>query len=549
MCAMSKAFKLKNNQIFVTTEAPGGVYSSEQLKKIAEVSNETSAVIKATEDQRLAFYIAEDKLEVLTSNLAEVGIEIRHYQAGMHQPVACVGGQCPKQEQDALSAAMDVTDAIEGIQMENPVRVGINGCFSCCVPTHTLDISVVGESNGYKLSIGGKNSLLPEFASFVAEGIPSDKLPEMIAAVANVYSTLAEGDETLHDVLERVGAEKFIEVTAPYSQDAANDDPFAELNSDSEESDMIEDAEESPAESESVETESVDTESQPEELDINVDHAADSESTEEFVMNAPMGSDTEVDIDPGHTNEASLAEDVLIGDDEIGAESASASEEIVEESDAEVAMSDIDDSDEDVNLSSNLEEESVISKEEGESDELEMIDLEEGSTSEELENSIVASGEDLSLDDREELIAELGESEEIDNDQLDQLENSMIEQAEIADLSEDENSSDRDQTVGMVEEGTDNFIKDIESFSMNDAGNDRLFGGLEGMSIDGNVCSFSFNSGERLSFDLSRVASQGGKRQLVINNQEVSIEVSDDAVTLIVDGVEVSVPADSYAAA
>jgi len=552
---MANAFKLNNNQVFVTTEAPGGVYSSEQLKKIAEVSNETSAVIKATEDHRLGFFIAEDKLDLLTSQLAEVGIEIRHYQAGLHQPVACVGGQCPKQEQDALATAMDVTEAIEDIKMESPLRIGINGCFSCCVPTHTLDISVVGETNGYKLSIGGKNSLLPEFASFVAEGIPADKLPALIAEVTKVYNSLAEEDESLHDVLERVGAEKFIEATAPYSQDAANDDPFAELSAEPEQVDVAEvPVEAVAAEAEAPQAEVAD---QSNDLEIDVDQGVNSDETdEEFVMEAQVDSDSNVDIDPGDLKEDSLVDDVLIGDDEIGGEEVVATEALENEatkttaevSSDDVAMSDIDDSDEEVIVATE-EDESQDSGNTPEAEELEMLDLEEGSTSEELENSMVASDEDLSLSDREELISDLDVNDEIDNDQLDQLENSMIEQAEIADLSEDENSSDRDQAIGMVEEGNDSFIKDIESFSPEMESNDQLFGGVEEMSITDNICSFNFASGEKLSFDLSKIAGQGGKRELVINNQVISVEISDESVTLVIDGVEISVPSDSYAAA
>ncbi len=631
---MANAFKLNNNQIFVTTEAPGGVYSSEQLKKIAEVSDEASAIIKATEDHRLAFFVAEDKLESLTAQLAEVGIEVRHYQSGAHQPVACVGGQCPMQEQDALNAALEVTDALDDVQIDRQLKVGINGCFNSCVPAHTLDISIVGETNGYKMSIGGKTSLLPEFASFVAEGIPADKLPMLVAEVAKVYNSLAEGDETLHDVLERAGAKAFIEATAPYSQDAAHDDPFEELNSapdpaeadtevmaeaasEEEPAEVVDEesvAEEGATEEESVEATSEETLAEEEvveetnnledddqagEPEINVDSQAVDESVldEEFILDAQDNSDSDVDIDPGDLQQEGLSDDVLIGaddavpeaeasdevssDDEIVETDQSQSDELVE-GEVEVASAEdmVDESSEDLDevesTIDSLEAEVAESEEAAEADEtteneevavetspepdpaeeageMSISELEEGSTSEDLENTIVAS-DDISLEERESLISDLSDSEdEIDNDQLDQLENSMIEQAAIADLDDDENSEDRDQTIGLVEEASENvvedrFIEDIDSVDISGE-QSGLFASVEEMSTKDGSCSFNFSSGAKLAFDIEKVIAQGGRRELIIDEQKIVVEVVDGAMKLSVDDMEVSIPSSEFAAA
>ena len=59
---MSELFKLKNGTVLVSTEAPGGIYNSAQLKKIAELCSKELAIVKATEDQRLALFVKEAEL-------------------------------------------------------------------------------------------------------------------------------------------------------------------------------------------------------------------------------------------------------------------------------------------------------------------------------------------------------------------------------------------------------------------------------------------------------------------------------------------------------
>jgi dissimilatory sulfite reductase (desulfoviridin) alpha/beta subunit len=224
---MSTSFKLRNGTVLLSTEAPGGIYNTAQLAKIAALCDADAAIVKATEDQRLALFVPEAKARETADALKTVGLGVRHYQDGLHQPVACIGALCNESLQDALGAAMDVTRELSRITLGTSLRIGINGCARACVPTHTLDISIIGETNGYRISLGGKNTQIPEMASFMAEGVPAAKLPKLLQMVVSVYKDLAQKDETLQDVMERCGSTKFIEALAPYSQDAHQEDPFA----------------------------------------------------------------------------------------------------------------------------------------------------------------------------------------------------------------------------------------------------------------------------------------------------------------------------------
>jgi hypothetical protein len=225
---MGKLFKLKNGSILLSTEAPGGIYNASQLKKIASLCDGESVVVKATEDQRLALLVNPDKAATIAADLKAIGLGIRHYQDGLHQPVSCVGEMCEDHEQDALGSALDVSAEIENLKLTTPLKIGINGCAKCCVPCHTLDISIVGDSSGYRISLGGKNSQLPEMASFMAEGVPAAELARLVKSIIEIYKSGAQENETLQEYIDRDGSAKFVQALAPWSQDAADSgDPFA----------------------------------------------------------------------------------------------------------------------------------------------------------------------------------------------------------------------------------------------------------------------------------------------------------------------------------
>jgi len=216
-----QVFSLDGGNILISTESPGGLYNAAQLRSLAELTEEEGVVIKATEDQRLAIVTTLEKIEELKNKLEKIGLEVRGYQGGLHQPVTCIGEGCPSQQQDALGDSLSITMKLAHIHLIQPFKIGLNGCERSCVPSHTLDISLMGEQAGYRLSIGGKSQHIPELATFIAEGIPREELPELLIKLLEVYKTHSTGGERIHEVIERIGIKPFIEVLHPYSMDAA----------------------------------------------------------------------------------------------------------------------------------------------------------------------------------------------------------------------------------------------------------------------------------------------------------------------------------------
>lgn len=218
---MGKPFNLKNGSVALLAEVPGGLYNSAHLKKLAAVSEQHSVIMKATEDQRIVMFVVPEQIESISRDLTSGGLAVRHYQDGVHQPVACIGALCPESKQDALKASLDITEGLAGIEAVAALKIGINGCASCCVPCHTLDIAIVGQEEGYRISLGGRQMIVPELASFAAEGIPASELVDKVRAVVDVWKEHGQPGERMQGVVERIGMTPFIEALAPYSGDAS----------------------------------------------------------------------------------------------------------------------------------------------------------------------------------------------------------------------------------------------------------------------------------------------------------------------------------------
>jgi dissimilatory sulfite reductase (desulfoviridin) alpha/beta subunit len=227
-----KPFELTNGTVMLTTNASAGIYNSAQLKLIASLCDNEVALVKATEDQRLAICVAKEHVDAVTSQLESVGLGVSHFKSGIIQPSACLGELCPKHQQDALGAAIDIGEQLSSLSVPSQLKIGINGCADCCVPCHTNEISIIGESEGYRISVGGKGSQIPELSTFVAEAVPAEELAKRVKDIIAVYGENAEPNETFQEYIERSGIQKIVEVLSPYSSEATSSSSSLEASDD-----------------------------------------------------------------------------------------------------------------------------------------------------------------------------------------------------------------------------------------------------------------------------------------------------------------------------
>jgi hypothetical protein len=574
---MGQHFKLTNGLLLLSTEAPGGVYNSTQLKKIATLCDDGAAMVKATEDQRLALLVAPDKVAQVTAALKTVGLGARHYQDGIHQPVNCLGELCPEHQQDAMGAGMALARELASLTSGTALKIGVNGCARSCVATHTLDISVIGEASGYRISLGGKNSQLPEMASFMAEGVPAAKLPKLIAKVVTAYRSLAQKGETLQEAMERAGSKAFIDALAPYSQDAAGaDDPFA--------GDMMEGA--------APEADLAVGDLGGESFDKDLDLGADAELMQDAgpavhddlgmdeIGSAPdvgMTDDLATDDLPLDDGAAPGTEELSLDDvDAVGDANASAAEVDVESLDnLEMVADDLED------LTTSTPLAGAADSTQDDEAELGLDDVLEPASKARL--AAVPPAAEASADD--ELVDEDLDAAEVAEDEADafeaKLEESIAEE-EAVPVIEDTNAKDRLAAVQLVEAGVESdplvvdggfenleIDRDVEVLDVPDAefepetfsadevdaasapaavaaplaAQGARSGAFEFTGFDvganGDV-TLSFSSGATVVLDARTVS--GGSRRFVVGGKTVSVQGGARGARIEVDGIAIILP-------
>ncbi len=226
-------FKLKNETIFVVAEAAGGIYNSNQLKVICEISEEDSAFLKVTEDERLGFMISPEKVEEVKTKLAVVGIILRHYRSqNFASPKACLGELCPKAKQDALGAALEMSPILNEKLKDFSERfsIGVNGCQEACVSSVSDDIHIVGHEFGYKIYIGGKSSEDFKLSKLASKNVAKDKIGEAVISLLDIYIQNKQEDESLYNVVERIGMPVFTDSCASFQIEGEGASPTEELD-------------------------------------------------------------------------------------------------------------------------------------------------------------------------------------------------------------------------------------------------------------------------------------------------------------------------------
>ena len=551
---MAKNFKLKNGAQLLSTEAPGGIYNASQLKKLAELCENTSAFVKATEDQRLSLILTDDQVGPAQDELRPLGITIRPYQDGLHQPVSCIGDLCPDAEQDALSSAIDISQELAGIQSSTSLRIGINGCARCCVPCHTLDIAVMGEVDGYRLTIGGKNSHMPELGVFAAEGIPAAELPKVLRKLIEAYGANSNEGETLQEAIERNGTSAFLTALMPYSQDAggsdvslgSEDEPAAEAA-----------AEEAPAATENNVTEdgvNLDTIGEPEMMGdegLTTDtSAAETTPSESAATPRAHAASPSASLDEKLAATAQAVETMLANDD--------GSDDVSPGASAQPTMIEADALDIDPSSSS-----------------IGAVDINPnaGSGASELSSDVMIGDDDLSV---EEAGAE-NVSEEQESALEEKLEASIAEEQSIESGSDEEDSdaAERMRTLTLVQgsleakaPSTDEPIESIqladedhqleidatelepELMEVEEAGPESGVGDSSGsdwslsalMPVGESSIEFQYDGGAKVTFDLTRMPMPPEGRTFKIGTQEFRITPNGNGYQVETDGMAVTLP-------
>jgi hypothetical protein len=302
-------FALKNNQIFVLAEAAGGVYNSDQLRVLCEVADNESAFLKITEDQRIGFMVDPNKLADVQTQVRKSGLLLRSYKSsGVPSPRACLGELCTYAHQPSLGDALELTTHLLK-SFPAPKRfstIGVNGCQKACLGSSTEDVHIVAEESGYKVSIGGKSSDIPQQAQLILENVQRSDLPTVIEKLLAVFYQESQENERLFDVIERTGLTPFLNALPEHLVPVVSDADVASSIAENLIEDMGGDLSAQLDSAGDAEAASAESPVSAQSTDDSLDDLLESSSQELAELDAPLGNT----IQSQASSEASVSEDI-----------------------------------------------------------------------------------------------------------------------------------------------------------------------------------------------------------------------------------------------
>ncbi len=198
---------------------PLGDITSEQGRQLAEMSRKyIQDTLRTTVDQNLLLqWVSNADLPSLFADLTAIGLA--ETGAGrLKDVVACPGTDSCKlgitaSRGLAAHLSKQFGNGMSGIAHRSDLKVKISGCFNSCGQHHIADIGFFGSVQRkkndtapvFQITVGGSTRNNAESYGLAIGKIPSQNVDKAIVRVTEFYSREKRGDETLSDVVARVG--------------------------------------------------------------------------------------------------------------------------------------------------------------------------------------------------------------------------------------------------------------------------------------------------------------------------------------------------------
>ncbi len=198
---------------------PLGDITSVQARQLAEVSRRyVQDTLRTSVNQNLLLqWVSNADLPSLHADLRSIGLA--ETGAGrLKDVVACPGTDSCKlgiTSSRGLAAHLskEFANGMSGIARRSDLKIKISGCFNSCGQHHIADIGFFGSVQRkkndtapvFQVTLGGSMRNNAESYGLAIGKIPSQNVDKAIARVSEFYSREKRGDETLSDVVARLG--------------------------------------------------------------------------------------------------------------------------------------------------------------------------------------------------------------------------------------------------------------------------------------------------------------------------------------------------------
>jgi NAD(P)H-nitrite reductase large subunit len=196
----------------IAPHIPGGFVTPDLLRKIADVSEKFNAKsLKITGATRIAIVgLKEADIDAAWEELgmvegAAVGLCIRSIRT-------CPGNTfCRLGQQDAVEIGLKLDKKYHAYQLPGKFKMAVSGCKLSCSESWVRDVGLIGDKDGWVLTIGGNVGSMPRIGKELIRGLDDEAVLTAVDTVIEYYKENANKGERLGKMIERVGLEPFQE--------------------------------------------------------------------------------------------------------------------------------------------------------------------------------------------------------------------------------------------------------------------------------------------------------------------------------------------------
>jgi NAD(P)H-nitrite reductase large subunit len=194
----------------IAPHIPCGLLTPGLMRKIADIAEKYDAkAIKITGAARIAIVgIKEAQIDSVWKELglnkgAAVGLCVRSIRT-------CPGNTyCRLGQQDALEMGLKLDKIYHGMELPGKFKMAVSGCRLSCSESWVRDIGLIGQKEGWTITIGGNVGAEPRIGNELVSGLDDAGAVSAVDSIVTYYSKNAKKGERLGKMIDRIGLEPF----------------------------------------------------------------------------------------------------------------------------------------------------------------------------------------------------------------------------------------------------------------------------------------------------------------------------------------------------
>ncbi|MBF0121853.1 MAG: NAD(P)/FAD-dependent oxidoreductase [Candidatus Omnitrophica bacterium] len=194
---------------FIAPHFPGGVLTSADLRKIADVCEKfPENKLKINGDLTIGGITNPKRNDECRQSLGLPTYSVAGFSI---RPVkVCAGGyMCDNNLQDSFSLGLKLDKMFSGKPVPFKLIISVSGCPRGCSEPLVKDIGIISARNGYSVHVGGAAGGKPRIAQKIAEKLNEEQVMALVEKIVTFYELRGKTMERLGVLIDRVGMENF----------------------------------------------------------------------------------------------------------------------------------------------------------------------------------------------------------------------------------------------------------------------------------------------------------------------------------------------------